>query len=128
MRLVLYRACAHLSKHKSSIPFDQCSQTHSTPIPPLPTGWFNWIKPFFNTPDTFVLNHGSLDGFFFLRYLKVLRNTFLVGMLIAWPILLPIHITGGNESTQLDILTIGKVSDKKRMFAHVAVAYVFFGE
>ncbi|KAG5663446.1 hypothetical protein KAF25_001382 [Fusarium avenaceum] len=98
-----------------------------TPIPPLPTGWFNWIKPFFNTPDTFVLNHGSLDGFFFLRYLKVLRNTFLVGILIAWPILLPIHITGGNESTQLDILTIGKVSDKKRMFAHVAVAYTFFG-
>ncbi|KAJ4015809.1 hypothetical protein NW752_006732 [Fusarium irregulare] len=98
-----------------------------TPIPPLPTGWFNWVKPFFKTPDTFVLNHGSLDGFFFLRYLKVLRNTFLVGMLIAWPILFPIHITGGNKLSQLDILTIGKISDKARMFAHVAVAYMFFG-
>ncbi|KAF4416439.1 hypothetical protein F53441_14546 [Fusarium austroafricanum] len=98
-----------------------------TPIPPLPTGWFNWVKPFFNTPDTFVLNHGSLDGFFFLRYLKVLRNMFLVGMLIAWPILFPIHITGGNDLSQLDILTIGKISDKARMFAHVAVAYLFFG-
>ncbi|KAF4990512.1 hypothetical protein FGRMN_8412 [Fusarium graminum] len=97
------------------------------PIPPLPTGWVNWIKPFFKTPDTFVLNHGSLDGFFFLRYLKVLRNTFLVGILMAWPILFPVHITGGGESSQLDILTIGKVSDKRRMFAHVAVAYMFFG-
>ncbi|KAJ4266131.1 hypothetical protein NW762_004111 [Fusarium torreyae] len=97
------------------------------PIPSLPTGWVNWIKPFFKTPDTFVLNHGSLDGFFFLRYLKVLRNTFLVGMLISWPILFPIHITGGNTLSQLDILTIGKISDKTRMFAHVAVAYMFFG-
>ncbi|RKK96042.1 hypothetical protein BFJ68_g14569 [Fusarium oxysporum] len=78
-----------------------------TPIPPLPNGWFNWIKPFFKTPDTFVLNHGSLDGFFFLRYLKVLRNTFLVGMLIAWPILFPVHLTGGKKLTQLDMLTIG---------------------
>ncbi|KAF4497688.1 hypothetical protein FAGAP_6153 [Fusarium agapanthi] len=98
-----------------------------TPIPPLPNGWFNWIKPFFKTPDTFVLNHGSLDGFFFLRYLKVLRNTFLVGMLIAWPILFPVHLTGGKKLTQLDMLTIGMIENKKRMFAHVAVAYLFFG-
>ncbi|KAF5021142.1 hypothetical protein F66182_6842 [Fusarium sp. NRRL 66182] len=97
------------------------------PIPALPNGWFDWIKPFFKTPDTFVLNHGSLDGFFFLRYLKVLRNTFLVGMLISWPILFPVHITGGNKLGQLDILTIGKISDAKRMYAHVAVAYMFFG-
>ncbi|KAF9784872.1 hypothetical protein IL306_006391 [Fusarium sp. DS 682] len=90
-------------------------------------GWFNWIKPFFKTPDTFVLNHGSLDGFFFLRYLKVLRNTFLVGMLIAWPILFPIHLTGGKKLSQLDMLTIGMIENKKRMFAHVAVAYLFFG-
>ncbi|KAG4255262.1 hypothetical protein FPRO03_05987 [Fusarium proliferatum] len=99
----------------------------STPIPPLPNGWFNWIKPFFKTPDTFVLNHGSLDGFFFLRYLKVLRNTFLVGILIAWPILFPVHLTGGKKLTQLDMLTIGMIENKKRMFAHVAVAYLFFG-
>jgi hypothetical protein len=99
-----------------------------TPIPPLPNGWFNWIKPFFKTPDTFVLNHGSLDGFFFLRYLKVLRNTFLVGMLIAWPILFPVHLTGGKKLTQLDMLTIGMIENKKRMFAHVAVAYLFFGK
>ncbi|KAL6923115.1 hypothetical protein FSHL1_000365 [Fusarium sambucinum] len=96
-------------------------------IPPLPTGWFDWVKPFFKTPDTFVLNHGSLDGFFFLRYLKVLRNTFLVGILISWPILFPVHITGGNKLSQLDILTIGKISNNRRMFAHVAVAYMFFG-
>lgn len=128
MRLGLYLACDHLSKENSPANLDSYSQSYSTPIPPLPTGWFNWVKPFFKTPDTFVLNHGSLDGFFFLRYLKVLRNTFLVGMLIAWPILFPIHITGGNELSQLDILTIGKISDKARMFAHVAVAYMFFGE
>ncbi|KAM5343532.1 hypothetical protein ACJ41O_012069 [Fusarium nematophilum] len=98
-----------------------------TPSPTLPNGYFNWVKPFFQIPDTFVLNHGSLDGFFFLRFLKVLRNMFLVGICIAWPILFPINITGGNGVTELDLLTLGNISDKKRMYAHVVVAYLFFG-
>ncbi|KAJ3525540.1 hypothetical protein NM208_g11597 [Fusarium decemcellulare] len=102
-------------------------RTPHIPSPTLPAGWINWIRPYFQIPDTFVLNHGSLDGFFFLRYLKVLRNVFLVGICIAWPILFPVHITGGNGLEQLDILTIGNISDSKRMYAHVAVAWTFFG-
>ncbi|KAI5459089.1 hypothetical protein BGZ63DRAFT_270870 [Mariannaea sp. PMI_226] len=102
-------------------------RTPHLPSPALPTGWINWIKPFFQIPDTFVLNHGSIDGFFFLRYLKVLRNTFFVGMCISWPILFPVHITGGNGNKQLDALTIGNIKDSNRMFAHVAVAWMYFG-
>ncbi|KAF7559027.1 hypothetical protein G7046_g5119 [Stylonectria norvegica] len=97
------------------------------PSPALPAGWFNWIKPFFRISDTFVLNHGSLDGFFFLRYLKVLRNIYLVGICISWPILIPIHVTGGNQLTELEMLTLGNVSSPKRLYAHVAVAWLFFG-
>jgi hypothetical protein len=93
----------------------------------LPSGWLNWIVPFFRVPDTFVLNHGSLDGFFFLRYLKVLRNLCAAGCLIVWPVVLPINATGGNGHAQLDQLTIGNVADPRRLFAHAAVACVFFG-
>ncbi|KAF4124850.1 calcium permeable stress-gated cation channel [Geosmithia morbida] len=98
-----------------------------TPAPALPRGWFNWIVPFFKVPDTFVLNHGSLDGFFFLRFLKVLRNVCFFGCLISWPILFPLHATGGNGEEQLEKLTIGNVSDPARLYANAVVAWLLFG-
>ncbi|KAM4068181.1 calcium-dependent channel, putative phosphate domain-containing protein [Hirsutella rhossiliensis] len=97
------------------------------PTPPLPGGWLNWVVPFFKIPDTFVLNHGSLDGFFFLRFLKVVRNICLGGCIILWPVLFPIHATGGGGLTQLDLLTIGNVQDPKKLYAHALIAWVFFG-
>lgn len=97
------------------------------PSPPLPTGWFNWIIPFYKIPDNFVLNHGSLDGFFFLRFLKVLRNICLGGCLILWPVLFPIHATGGGGLSELELLTIGNVKDPNRLYAHAVMAWIFFG-
>ncbi|ODA83202.1 hypothetical protein RJ55_01713 [Drechmeria coniospora] len=97
------------------------------PSPALPSGWFNWIVPFFKIPDTFVLNHGSLDGFFFLRFLKVLRNICLGGCLILWPVLFPVHATGGGGLGQLDMFTIGNVQNARRLYAHAFMAWVFFG-
>ncbi len=96
--------------------------------PSLPGGWFNWVKPFWKIPDAVVLHHSSLDGFFFLRYVKLLGIISLVGCLCTWPILLPIHGTGANGLTELDLLTIGNISNPNSFFAHVVVAYVFFGE
>ncbi|EEY23432.1 phosphate metabolism protein [Verticillium alfalfae VaMs.102] len=95
--------------------------------PPLPQGWFNWLKPFWKQGDDFVLNHSSLDAFLFLRYLKVLSLICFVGCCIVWPVLMPLHATGGNGLTELERVTIGNVSDPNTFFAHVAVAWVFFG-
>ncbi|KAG6031267.1 hypothetical protein E4U41_007640 [Claviceps citrina] len=97
------------------------------PSPTLPDGWFNWIIPFFRTPDSWVLNHGSLDGFFFLRFLQVLRNMCLCGCVATFPVLFPIHATGGVGLTDLDKLTIGNVKDPRKLLAHVFVAWAFFG-
>ncbi|KAL7944215.1 hypothetical protein V8C42DRAFT_326178 [Trichoderma barbatum] len=98
------------------------------PIPELPSGLFNWFIPFFKIPDTYVLNNGSLDAYFFLRYLKVLRNISFVGCCIVWPILLPIHSTGGNGLKELERLTIGNVvTGSSKLWAHAIVAWVFFG-
>ncbi|UKZ58852.1 uncharacterized protein TrAtP1_000175 [Trichoderma atroviride] len=98
------------------------------PTPELPSGLFNWIKPFYQIPDTYLLNYGSLDAYFFLRYLKVLRNISLVGCCIVWPILFPIHGTGGNDLTQLELLTIGNVlTGSAKLWAHAFVAWLFFG-
>lgn len=97
------------------------------PSPALPDGWFNWIIPFFKIPDTVVLNHGSLDGFFFLRFLKVLRNICFVGCCIAWPILFPINATGGGGQKELSQLTIGNVTNPTKLYAHATVAWLLFG-
>lgn len=98
------------------------------PATRLPDGWFNWIKPFFQIPDTVVLNHGSLDGFFFLRYLKMMRNICLVGCLVAWPILFPLHATGGRGQQELELLTIGNVKNPNRLYANALVAWLLFGK
>ncbi|OIW22745.1 DUF221 domain-containing protein [Coniochaeta ligniaria NRRL 30616] len=95
--------------------------------PPLPSGWFNWIIPLIKTPDATVLRHCSLDGFFFLRYLKVLSVICFVGLCLTWPILLPLHGTGGSGLKELDLLTIGNVLRDSKFYAHVVVSWCFFG-
>ncbi|TFB05529.1 Uncharacterized protein CCMA1212_003172 [Trichoderma ghanense] len=111
-----------------SLRYPESDARYRKPIPELPSGLFNWIIPFFKIPDTYILNNGSLDAYFFLRYLKVLRNISFVGCCIVWPILLPVHGTGGNRLQQLEFLTIGNVvTGSKKLWAHAVVAWLFFG-
>lgn len=86
------------------------------------------MRPFLKEADVFILNHSSLDAYLFLRYLKLLSFICFVGCCLAWPILMPIHATGGGTLTQLDSVTLGNVEDPRKYFAHVAVAWAFFGK
>lgn len=74
-----------------------------------------------------MLNHSSLDGYLFLRFLRVLAVICIVGILLLWPILIPLHITGGAGNQALDALTLGNVVSAKRLYAHAALAWVYFG-
>jgi hypothetical protein len=96
--------------------------------PPLPTGWFNWFKEFYRIPPAFVLNHSSLDGYLLLRFLRVLGVIFLVGIALLWPILIPLHATGGAGNQELDRLTLGNVKNPQRLYAHAVLAWAYFGE
>ena len=95
--------------------------------PELPGGWFDWIKPFFAVTDEYILNNCSLDGFFFLRFLRVLSLICLVGACIVWPVLLPINSTGASGLVELDSLTIGNIELPSKFYAHALVAWCFFG-
>jgi len=90
-------------------------------------GWFDWVKPFIKEDDIHVLNRSSLDAYLFLRYLKVLSFICFVGCCLMWPILMPIHATGGKGLSELDSLTMGNVTSKNILYVHVAVAWIFFG-
>jgi hypothetical protein len=51
----------------------------------------------------------------------------MVGIVLLWPILLPLHATGGAGNTDLDLLTLGNVKDPRRFYAHALLAWVYFG-
>ncbi|QSZ31452.1 hypothetical protein DSL72_001017 [Monilinia vaccinii-corymbosi] len=93
----------------------------------LPPGWFDWVKPFFNTPDEAVLNQSSLDGYLFLRFLKIMCVICLGGCGLVFPVLIPLHVLGGAGNDQLDQLSFGNVNNPKIYYVHAFLAWLFFG-
>ncbi|KAL3475122.1 hypothetical protein BJX99DRAFT_165582 [Aspergillus californicus] len=95
--------------------------------PPSSTGLINWIKDMYRLPDTYVLQHHSMDAYLLLRFLKIVSTICFAGSLLTWPILMPINATGGNGMKQLDMLSFSNVSDSNyaRFFAHAFVAWIF---
>ena len=88
---------------------------------------FGWIPEFYAIPDTWILNHHTLDGYLFIRFLKVSVACCIVGCCITWPILFPINATGGGGQKQLNIITMGNVTNNYyKMFAHAGCAIIFF--
>lgn len=94
--------------------------------PTLSNTLLGWIPEFYAIPDTWILNHHTLDGFLFLRFLKMSVVGCLVGCAITWPILFPINATGGVGKTQLDLLTMANVANPWRFWAHAGCAIIFF--
>lgn len=96
--------------------------------PASPTGLFNWLTAMYKLPDTYVLQHHSLDAYLMLRYLKLITIICFVGCCITWPVLFPVNATGGAGQKQLALLAISNCSNKARYFAHCFIAWVFLGE
>ncbi len=94
--------------------------------PQVSNSLFGWIGEFYNISDTYVLNHHSLDGFLFLRFLKICVISCVIGCLITWPVLFPVHITGGGGLSQLDVLTMANIKNKWRYWADAGCAIIFF--
>ncbi|TQS37731.1 hypothetical protein Golomagni_01784 [Golovinomyces magnicellulatus] len=96
----------------------------------LPDGWFNWIGPFINIPDSSALKSQSLDAYLFLRFLKMTVVIMFIGALITWPILFPVYITGGSGSGQLDMLSMSNIdksgSGRYRYYATTFAGWIFF--
>ncbi|PBP16807.1 DUF221 domain-containing protein [Diplocarpon rosae] len=95
----------------------------------LPQGKFNWLKPFRGLSDEYVLNHQSLDGYLYLRFIKMLTFICFVGSCITFPILFPVNATADGGQSQFDLLSFSNIpkSGKNRYYAHVFVAWIFFG-
>ncbi|RPB20551.1 DUF221 family protein [Terfezia boudieri ATCC MYA-4762] len=90
-------------------------------------GFLSWIGGVGRTDDSTILAASGLDGYFFLRYLRKARMICFFGCCFIFPILFPINITGGGGQQGLDIISFSNCTKKERYYAHVFVAWVFFG-
>lgn len=97
--------------------------------PDTPTGFTNWITSMYKIPDTYVLQHHSLDAYLLLRFLKISALIMLVGCFITWPILFPVNATAHGGKEQLDLLSIANIgkTDYARWYAHAFLAWIFIG-
>jgi calcium permeable stress-gated cation channel len=96
----------------------------------LPEGRFNWLWSFKNLSDDLVLNHQSLDGYLYLRFLKMLTVICFVGCCITWPVLFSVNATGDGGQTQFDLLSFSNIGkdEKNRYYAHVFIGWIFFSK
>jgi hypothetical protein len=94
----------------------------------LPDKKFGWLSTFKSIPDEHVLNHQSLDGYLYLRFLKMLAIVCFAGCCITMPVLFPVNATGGGGQSQFDLLSFSNInkSGKNRYYAHVFCGWIFF--
>ncbi|KAG0645729.1 hypothetical protein D0Z07_7775 [Hyphodiscus hymeniophilus] len=94
----------------------------------LPDERIGWLKPFRNTQDEYVLNHQSLDGYLYLRFLKMVTIICFLGCCITFPVLFPVNATGDGAQKELDLLSFSNIGkdQKNRYYAHVFVGWIFF--
>ena len=98
--------------------------------PETPTGLWNWITSMYKLPDTYVLQHHSMDAYLLLRFLKLVSLIMFVGCWITWPVLFSVNATGGGSGTELDLLSIANIGQDSygRYFAHCFIAWIFVGK
>ena len=85
----------------------------------------SWWHDYKVLDDKFVLRHSSLDGYLFLRFLRMIVIICAVGTCLTWPILFPVNATGGGGASQLDKIAFGNIDNPKKLYAHAIVAWVF---
>lgn len=91
---------------------------------------FGWIKQFISLPDTYVLNHQTIDAYLFLRFIKILLLISGFGTLLCWPILMSVDGTasGGQVGfNKISYSNIDATQQPNRYYAHVLVLWVFLG-
>ena len=81
-------------------------------------------------PDAFLLNHHSMDAYFFVRYFRVLVVICLIGWPLTWAALMPIYATSHGGQEQFDLLSFSNINtaqDANRLYAPALVAWIFLG-
>ena len=100
---------------------------------PLEKGPFDWIKAITKAKEQDLVDKIGLDAVLFMRFLRMLRNMFVVLSIIGCGILIPVNIVGRNTyGDYSDVATLMKFTPQygyggTKYWAFVIVAYLFQG-
>ncbi|GAV52255.1 hypothetical protein ZYGR_0AG02460 [Zygosaccharomyces rouxii] len=93
----------------------------------VPSGYFRWVPFLLSRPHSFLIQHASLDGYFYLRYIALGAGFSLLGIILMYPIILPVNATNGRNYQGFELLSFANVTNKNRFFAHVFLSWIFYG-
>ncbi|KAK3061995.1 hypothetical protein LTS18_005024, partial [Coniosporium uncinatum] len=98
---------------------------------PLEKKPFSWIKAITHVPEQELVKKIGLDAVIFLRFIRMLRNVFLVFSIIGLGIFIPLNVVGGHPAYDSygDVATLLKFTPQyiygDKFWAYVICAYVF---
>lgn len=79
----------------------------------------------------YILNHHSLDAYFFLRFWKLVALVCGIGWPLTWVVLMPLYGTahgGEKEFDKISFSNIDAAVDGYRLYGVAFVAWVVFGK
>ncbi|KAF9178756.1 hypothetical protein BGZ51_007521 [Haplosporangium sp. Z 767] len=95
------------------------------PSPPVSMKFLGWIKPTINISEEFYIANVGLDAVMFLRFLKMCLQFCIFNGVLGGIILLPIHYTASDLTTEVRKFSIQNVPpDSNTLWAHVFLTYM----
>lgn len=91
------------------------------------SSYFSWVPNLLAKPNSFIIQHCSIDGYFFLRYVSLVFFISLIGCFVLLPILLPVNATNGLGLPGFSLLSMSNVTNFKRFYAHIFLSWIYFG-
>lgn len=98
--------------------------------PKLSDSKFGWFSQFMKIPDEYVLSHNGIDGYFFLRFFKMLVIICAVGWPLTWAILMSVYGTSHAAQMQFNKISFSNIDtsvDGNRLYAVTFVAWLYYG-
>lgn len=89
-----------------------------------------WISDFLKVPDEYVLSHNGIDGYFYLRFFKMLVIICAVGWPLTWAVLMSVYGTSHKGETQFNKISFSNIDTKVdgyRLYAPTFVSWVYYG-
>lgn len=87
----------------------------------------SWLSFLMTRPHSFLIQHCSMDGYLYLRYLGIFTGISFISCFILFPILLPVNITNGNHLKGFEVMSFANVRNRRRFYAHVFLSWIIFG-
>lgn len=89
-------------------------------------GYLDWMPEFWRRPDKELLDQQNLDGYLFVRFMKMISIISFVGACMTLPLLV-LNYNGKGHGKDLARLTLSNVTDASLYYWHCLVACLLFG-